>query len=271
MKLGICNEIFQDWNEWQRICDYVADVGYDGIEIAPFTFADDVKEISAATRADIRRIAAEGGLEIIGLHWLLRGPKDVHLTTADRATRDRTAQYLVDLTNCCADIGGSRMIFGSPKQRNLIDGVSYQQAFDNAREVFEKVLPVLADREVTLCMEHLSPTETSFCDTAARTVELIDAIGHPNFQLILDTKAMAKEPLSRAETIRKYAKYLRHYHANDENLKGPGFGAIDFAPIIAALKEIDFKEYISVEVFDFEMGPTGIAGRSYEYLTQFLD
>ncbi len=270
MKLGICNEIFQDWNEWQRICDYVADVGYDGIEIAPFTFANDVNEISSETRADIRRIAEEVGLEVIGLHWLLVGPKDVHLTTADRATRERTAQYLVDLTNCCADVGGTRMIFGSPKQRNLEDGTTYQQAFDRAREVFEKVLPVLADRGVTLCMEQLSPAETNFCDTAARTVELIDAIGHPNFQLILDTKAMAQEPLSRADTIRKYAKYLRHYHANDENLKGPGFGAVDFAPIIAALKEIDFQDYVSIEVFDFDMGPTGIAGRSYEYLQRFL-
>lgn len=270
MKLGICNEIFQDWGEWQRICDYVADVGYNGIEIAPFTFANDVNDISAETRADIRRIAEDTGLEVIGLHWLLVGPKDVHLTTRDDATRDRTAQYLIDLANCCADVGGTRMIFGSPKQRNLEDGTTYPQAFDRARAVFECVLPTLEDRGVTLCMEQLAPTETNFCSTAAQTVELIDAIGHPNFQLILDTKAMAQEPASRADTIRTYAKYLRHYHANDENLKGPGFGTVDFGPIIAALKEIDFRDYVSVEVFDFDMGPTGIAGRSYEYLQRFL-
>jgi sugar phosphate isomerase/epimerase len=271
VKLGICNEIFQEWNEWQRICDYVADVGYNGIEIAPFTFANDVNEISAESRADIRRIAEEVGLEIIGLHWLLVGPEGVHLTTADRATRERTAHYLVDLTNCCADVGGTRMIFGSPKQRNLEAGVTYRQAFDHAREVFEKALPALEDRGVTLCMEQLAPAETDFCSTVAQTVELIDAVSHPNFQLILDTKAMAQEPLSRADTIRQYAKYLRHYHANDENLKGPGFGKVDFAPIIAALKEIHFQDYISIEVFDFDIGPTGIAGRSYEYLRQFLD
>lgn len=270
MKLGICNEIFKDWNDWQRTCDYVADVGYHGIEIAPFTFANDVNEITAEMRRDIRRVAEEDKLEIIGLHWLLVGPQGVHLTTADEAVRTRTAQYIVDLANCCGDLGGTRMIFGSPKQRNLEPGMEYAKAFDHARDVFEQALPTLEARGVTLCMEQLSPAETNFCSTAEQTVELIDAIGHPNFQLILDTKAMAQEPLPRPDTIKKYAKYLKHYHANDENLKGPGFGRVNFAPIIQALKEIEFQDYVSIEVFDFDMGPTGIAGRSYEYLMQFI-
>ncbi len=270
MKLGICNEIFKDWNDWQRTCDYVADVGYNGIEIAPFTIANDVNEITAEKRSEIRRIAEENTLEIIGLHWLLVGPQDVHLTTSDETIRARTAQYLIDLVNCCGDLGGTRMIFGSPKQRNLEEGMPYCKAFDHAREVFGKVLPALEARGVTLCLEQLSAAETDFCSTAAQTVELIDAIGHPNFQLILDTKAMAQEPLPRPDTIKKYAKYLRHYHANDENLKGPGFGRVNFAPIIQALKDIAFQDYVSIEVFDFDMGPTGIAGRSYEYLKQFI-
>lgn len=270
MKLGICNEIFKDWNDWQRTCDYISDVGYHGIEIAPFTFANDVTEISAETRREIRRVADENNIEVIGLHWLLVGPQGVHLTTADEAVRKRTAQYVIDLANCCGDVGGTRMIFGSPKQRNLEPGMEYAKAFDHAREVFEQALPTLEARGVTLCMEQLSPAETNFCSTAEQTVELIDAIGHPNFQLILDTKAMAQEPLPRPDTIKKYAKYLKHYHANDENLKGPGFGRVNFAPIIQALKDINFQDYVSIEVFDFDMGPTGIAGRSYEYLMQFI-
>ena len=76
--------------------------------------------------------------------------------------------------------------------------------------------------------------------------------------------------MSRPDTIKKYAKYLRHYHANDENLKGQGFGRVNFAPIIQALKSVNYQEYVSVEVFEFDMGPTGIAGRSYEYLKKFV-
>jgi len=270
MKLGICSEIFNEWGDWQRVCDYVKDVGYDGIEIAPFSFAEDVNDISAEQRKDIVRIAQDVDLEIVGLHWLMVGPTGVHLTTADTAVRDHTAQYLIDLTNCCGDLGGTRMILGSPKQRNLEAGVTYEQAFEHAREVIEKAVPTLEARGVILCVEPLAPNETDFCSTVAETVELIEAIGHPNVRLILDTKAMVDEPLSRAETIKKYAKYLKHYHANDENLKGPGFGEVDFGPILQALRDIGYEDYVSIEVFDFDMGPTGIAGRSYEYLRRFL-
>jgi len=269
MKFGICNEIFQEWDEFERVCDFVKDVGYDGIEIAPFTFADDIADISAPTRADIKRIASEVGLEVIGLHWLLVGPEGLHVTCADEGVRARTAAYLADLVQLCAEIGGTRMIFGSPKQRNVEEGLSYQEAFDNARGVFEPLLPALEENGITFCMEPLAETETNFCGSAEATVELIDAIGHPNFQLILDTKAMVDEPLGRPETIKKYAGYLKHFHANDENLKGPGFGRVNFAPIFEALKAIDYQEYVSVEVFDFDMGAVGIAGRSFEYMEQF--
>lgn len=270
MKFGICNEIFQEWNDFARMCDYIKDVGYDGVEIAPFTFADNVSDISAQTRNEIVTRAKESDIEIIGLHWLLVGPDGMHITTEDKSVRDKTVKYLTDLVDCCGELGGSRMIFGSPNQRNLADGQSYENAFANAKGVFEQIIPKLEEYNITFCLEQLSTQETNFCHTAEQTVELIEAVDHPNFQLILDTKAMVDEPLGRAGTIKKYAKHLKHYHANDVNLKGPGFGDVDFAPIFEALKEIDFDDYVSVEVFDFEWGCVGIAGQSYEYMQQFV-
>lgn len=270
MKFGICNEIFEEWNDFERTCDFVKDVGYDGIEIAPFTFAQSVGDISPETRASIAKTAADVDLEIIGLHWLLVGPEGLHITSPDEATRTRTAEYLIELANFCGEIGGSRMIFGSPKQRDTAEGQSHEEAFGNARGVFEKVLPTLEGHGITLCLEPLAATESNFCQCAAEAVDLIEAIGHPNFQLILDTKAMIDEPLGRPDTIKKHAKYLKHYHANDENLRGPGFGPVNFAPIFSALKEIDYQDYVSVEVFDFDMGEVGIAGRSFEYMQKFV-
>jgi sugar phosphate isomerase/epimerase len=81
---------------------------------------------------------------------------------------------------------------------------------------------------------------------------------------------MTFEEKSRAELIREYARYMKHYHANDENMEGPGFGEVDFAPIFDALKEIAFEGYVSVEVFKFEPGPETIATRSLEYMKQKL-
>ncbi len=269
MKFGICSEIFKDWQDIARTCTFVREKGYDGLEIAPFTFSDYVTDIPAATREEIMRRAAEVDLDIIGLHWLFVGPQGVYLTHPDAAVRDFTAQYLRDLANFCGDVGGRVMILGSPKQRNLMAGVSYAQAFDYARAVLEAALPTCEARGVTLCMEPLTHLETDFCQSAEQAVALIDAVDHPNFQLILDTKAMAFEPEGRPALIRKYRDYLQHYHANDENLEGPGFGEVDFAPIFEALHDIDFQHYVSVEVFKFDPGPEAIAEQSLSYMRQF--
>jgi len=74
----------------------------------------------------------------------------------------------------------------------------------------------------------------------------------------------------RPATIRQYGKYLAHYHANDANLEGPGWGDVDFGPIFDALKDINYQEYVSVEVFIFDPGPEAIATKSLQYMKQFV-
>jgi len=271
VKFGICNEIFKDWNDVSRTIDYVKSVGYDGLEIAPFTLSQYVTDIPASTRQEIVRCAAKADLDILGIHWVFVGPEGVYLTHPDPVVRDFTTQYLIDLVHFCGDVGGKIIVFGSPKQRNVGRDVTYNQAFGYAREVFEKAMPACEQRGVTICMEQLTHLETNFCQTAEETVELIEAVNHPHFQLLLDTKAMAFQKEDRPALIRKYAKYLKHYHANDENLNGPGWGKVDFTPIFAALKEIDFQGYVSVEVFNFEPGPEAIATKSLEYMKRIAE
>jgi sugar phosphate isomerase/epimerase len=270
VKFGICNEIFKEWNDIERTIQYVKSVGYDGLEVAPFTLAQYVTDIPDSTRKAIVKSAAEAGLDILGIHWVFVGPEGVYLTHPDVAVRDFTAQYLVDLVHFCGDIGGKVIVFGSPKQRNVGRDVTYNQAFDYARGIFERAMPACEARGVTICMEQLTHLETNFCQTVAETVELIDAVGHPNFQLLLDTKAMAFQAEKRPELIRKYAPYLKHYHANDENLNGPGWGNVDFGPVFEALKGVLYKGYVSVEVFNFEPGPEAIATKSLEYMKRFV-
>lgn len=270
MKFGICSEIFKDWNDIGRSIDYVKSVGYDGIEIAPFTLAPYVTDIPGSVRSEIVRRASAADLDILGIHWVFVGPEGVHLTHPDPEIRKFTAQYLVDLVRFCGDVGGKVIIFGSPKQRNVEEGVTYAQAFGFAQAIFEQAMSVCEERGVTICMEPLTHMETNFCQSADETVRLIEAVGHPNFQLILDTKAMAFEETGRPATIKRCAKYLRHYHANDENLEGPGFGEVDFAPLFRTLNEIGYDGYVSVEVFKFDPGPEAIATRSLKYMKQFV-
>lgn len=270
MKFGICNEIFKDWDDIGRTIDFVKETGYDGLEIAPFTLSQYVHDIPDSVRGEIVRRAERAGLEILGIHWVFVGPEGVYLTHPDPAVRRFTADYLRSLVRFCGDVGGKVLIFGSPRQRNVMRDVTYNQAFGHAREVFEAALPLCEECGVTICMEQLTHQETNFCQTVDETLELIEAINHPNFQLLLDTKAMAFQTEDRPALIRRCAKYLKHYHANDANLNGPGWGEVDFGPIFDALRDIGYDRYVSVEVFKFEPGPEAIARKSLEYMRRFV-
>jgi sugar phosphate isomerase/epimerase len=270
MKFGICNEIFKEWNDIDRAIAYVKEVGYDGIEIAPFTLAQYVTDIPSAARRAIRDACRSKALDVIGIHWVLVGPEGMHINSPDAEVRHRTANYLAELVHFCADIGGKLVVFGSPKQRYVAEGIPYEEAFDYAVESFTQVLPVCEERDVTICMEPLTPLETNFCTTARETQRLVERVGHPRFRLMLDTKAMAVEPEGRPATIRRYGRSLAHYHANDDNLNGPGWGDVDFGPIFETLRGVGFDGYVSVEVFNFEPGPEAIAKKSLEYMRRFI-
>jgi sugar phosphate isomerase/epimerase len=265
MRVGICNEMFATW-PWEKVCDFVAKIGYRGIELAPFIFAERADQISAQQRAQLRETAEAHGLEVIGLHWLLVKPPGFHITHPDAAVRKATARYFTELVNLCADLGGKVMVIGSPKQRSLLPGVDREQAMGYATEVFTPCLEPAAGRGVTLAIEPLSIKETDFLICAADAVELIERIAHPNFRLQLDVKSMSDEKKPIPQIIRESAKYLAHFHVNDPNLMGPGMGDVRYEPIIAALRDAGYDGWLSVEAFDFTRGAERIAKASLAYL-----
>jgi sugar phosphate isomerase/epimerase len=264
MKFAICNETFFDW-PFDKAFHFAAECGYTGVEIAPFTLELDARQISAARRAEVCRQADAEGLEVVGLHWLLaKTTGGYHLTSPDAAVRRRTAEYVQDLARLCRDLGGATIVFGSPQQRNVLPGVTPEQAFGYAVEVVQESLKVLEDTGVTLCIEPLAPSEGNFLNTAADAARLIEQVGHPNCRLILDCKAMSSEAVPIAELVHRHSSILEHFHANDPNKQGPGFGDLDFVPIFEALGQIDYRGWVSVEVFDYSPGVERLASESIE-------
>lgn len=270
MRLAICNETFGDW-PLEKAFDFAAQCGYAGIEIAPFTLSTYVTDMGAQQRARVRQAAKKAGLEVVGLHWLLAKTEGFHLTSPDSEVRERTAGYLAELAQCCADLGGRVLVFGSPAQRNLLPGVTKAQGMDYATEVFERLLPTLEANDLVLALEPLGPEETNFMNTAGEAAELVGRLASPHVRLHLDCKAMSTEMVPMVELIRQHRAQLAHFHANDPNRRGPGFGSLDFVPILRALQQIEYRGWVSVEVFDYTPGIEALARQSIEYLRRCLN
>jgi sugar phosphate isomerase/epimerase len=270
MQFAICNEIFRDW-KIEDVFGHCAKLGYDAVEIAPFTLANSVTDISKSDRERIRDAARKNGIKIAGLHWLLVKPEGLYINHTDAAIRVKTARYFCDLVDFCADLGGKIMVAGSPKQRNIMPGVTPEQAEDWALETFREPVAVAETRGVTICFEPLGPAETNFMNTAAAGIAFVQRLNSPAFKIILDVKAMCSEAKPIPQIIRESSPDFAHFHANDKNLKGPGFGDVDFKPIAGALKKVGYSGMVSVEVFDFAEGPEVIAAKSLEYLRRVFD
>jgi sugar phosphate isomerase/epimerase len=271
MRYAICNETFEGWDH-EQVCRFVAGLGYQGLEIAPFTLAPRITNVSSERRRELRQQAEAHGIQLLGLHWLLARTEGLHLTAPDESVRKATATYLVQLARCCAELGGDLMVFGSPAQRRIPAGATREQAVDRgidlAVDTFRRAAAGIADAGVKLCLEPLAPPEADFINTCAEAVEILDRLDHPNFVLHLDVRAMSSEDVPIPELIRRHAGRTGHFHANDPNRRGPGFGQVDFVPIFRALRETGYRGWVSVEVFDYSPDPETVARESIRYMRE---
>jgi len=266
VRFAICNELFKDW-PLERVLTYCASLGYEGVEVAPFTLAKDIRDLPAKQVADLRAAAEKARIPILGLHWLLASPEGLSINGPRHAGREATRLFMFALIRLCRDLGGRIMVFGSPKQRSVEPGDTYEAVWQRSVAMFRTCGEEAQRHGITLALEPLTTKETNFLLTRDETVRLIEEVNCPAVRLHLDVKAMVGQEARPPETIIRESKgLLAHFHANDANLRGPGFGNVDFRPIARALRDIQYDGYVSVEVFDFSPDPETIATRSLDYL-----
>jgi sugar phosphate isomerase/epimerase len=268
MRIALCNEVLAGM-PLERQCEYAARVGYDGLEIAPFTLSDTPEKISTSEAAKIRRIVEASGLVVTGLHWLLVKPDGLSLTDPDASVRKRTLDVMIHLIGLCAELGGAVLVHGSPKQRQIAPGETRAIALGRLQDALAQAALAAARVGVTYCIEPLSQRETSLVNTIAEAAELVRSIDHPNLRTMIDCSAAGQteaEPVPALIDRWLPTGLIAHLQVNDPNRRGPGQGEMKFAPILAALKRHNYSGTIAVEPFDYSPDGPGVAAFSSGYL-----
>lgn len=269
MKLSLCNEVIRDL-PFERQCALAAGLGYQGLELAPFTFGDDAWRMPAARRAEIRRTCTEAGLEVSGLHWVLAAPAGLSITTADRAVWQKSVDVLRASVDLCAELGGAYLVHGSPAQRRVASADDRSRAEEAWLLAAEQAAAV----RVAYCLEPLAAPDCNFVNTLAEAAEIVRRLGNPALRTMVDTLAAGlMEPEPVADAIRHWMPtgLMAHVQFNDRNRRGPGQGEDRFAPIIRALRETGYGGWIAMEPFIYEPdGPT-CAARMIGYVSGLLE
>ena len=131
MRIALCNEVIADM-AFDEQCRFAAALGYDGLEVAPFTLGGEPHRLPPETVRATRQAAEDAGIAITGLHWLLVRPDGLSITTDDDAAFASTVDVGLRLVELCAELGGSVLVHGSPKQRMLPDDDGRKRARDRA-------------------------------------------------------------------------------------------------------------------------------------------
>ena len=268
---AICNEAFEKW-DFAEACRTMKKLGYEGIEIAPFTLAEKPLDVSSAQRREFKDIMASEGLSFVGLHWIMVSPKGLHVTTPDAHLREQSWQHIRNLVDLCADLGPDGvMVFGSPKQRSTTGGLSVAEATKHYVDGLAGVAPLAEEREVKILIEALPIEQSDVVTTLDEAVQHVQSIASPAIWTMFDSHNAVNEIEPHADLIEKHYQWIRHIHVNETDGRHPGTGDYDFVSIFQRLRKLDYRGWISMEAFDFSYGADVLAKESIDYLKRKIE
>ena len=273
MRIALCNEVIAPM-PFPRQCEYAKKLGYDGLEIAPYTLSDEPHRMGSGQIAAARAAAREAGIEVTGLHWLLVKPAGLSITSKDEKVRQRTLDVMRALIDQCAELGGRYLVHGSPHQRRIEAGETRAAAMQRAEECFAVAAERAQKAGVIYCIEPLSPEQTPLVNTLEEAAAIVAKIDKPSLKTMLDCSAAARSEKEPAPAL--LARWLpkgviAHVQVNDRNRQGPGQGEQRFAPLFAALKRHGYAGDIAVEPFDYVPDGPAAAARAIGYLRGILE
>jgi len=273
MRIALCNEVIAPMPFPQQ-CEYAAKLGYDGLEIAPYTLSEEPHHMGAARIAAARAAAEDAGIAVTGLHWLLIKPAGLSISSKDESVRKRTVDVMLALVDLCAELGGKYLVHGSPQQRRVEAGETRAAATARARECFAAIAGRAQKAGVVYCIEPLSSEQTPLINTLEEASQMVSEIANPAVRSMLDCSSagrMEKEPLNALVDRWLPKGVIAHVQVNDRNRRGPGQGEQRFAPLFSSLKKNGYGGDVAVEPFDYVPDGPGAAARAIGYIKGILE
>lgn len=273
MKLALCNEVIAGM-PFERQCVFAAALGYDGLELAPFTVGGaEPHAMGAARLRELRKAAQDAGIAIDGLHWLLVKPEGLSITTDDAEVRRKTIEVMTRLIGQCAELGGRYLVHGSPAQRRLPERAGAEEAKKRGIDAFAAIARAAEAAGVTYCVEALAPPAANFVTRIDEAAAIVRQIDSKAVRTMIDCSATGSVGEDIVAVADKWLPtgLIAHIQVNDRNRRGPGQGEDRFAGFFAALRRHGYDKVVAVEPFDYVPDGPAAAARAIGYMRGILE
>jgi D-psicose/D-tagatose/L-ribulose 3-epimerase len=245
--LSLAHATGQDHHVQVGWCTALKDI--DAARTAGFEYLElGTSEIAALPDADFESALArirQLGLPVPVTNLFLPATLKV---TGPEVDREAQIRYVQKAFARLSRLGTGIVVFGSGGARRVPDGFPRDEAFRQLVDFGRRAAVEARAHAITIAVEPLRRQETNIINSAAEGLELVDAIDHPNFQLMIDFYHLASEREDPAIVLRA-REHLRHLHmANPQGRVFPlTWDEYDYAPFFANLRTIGYDKRISIE------------------------
>lgn len=252
MKLAASNIA---WPATERDAAYklLHEKGITGLEIAPALFLNESNDPFCPTDDEVARAmdaAENAGLCLVSMQSLLFGASNVALFEGE-ARLEAFVQSMRKAILLAGRLSIPNLVFGSPKQRNIPDGLSYAEAEHLALDVFRKLGDMAGSVGTKLGMEP-NPTAygTNFLNRVEDAFAFVEKVNHPHITLILDIGALhLNNDFDEVEImVQKAAKKISHVHFSEPYLVPAPSSADEAKRVMNIMADINYEGWLSIEM-----------------------
>ncbi len=246
MRLAISN-IAWDITEDTSVAKLLGKFGVDAIDVAPGKYFPDPASAKDEDIANVRRWWADHGIEITGMQAFLFGTTGLNVF-GESKSREAMLDHLRAVCRIGAGLGATRLVFGSPKNRDR-SGLSDAQALEQAVSFFRRLGTTAQEHDVIVCLEP-NPTRygANFMTTSAETAHVVAAVGHGAIRMQFDTGALTINGESPEAVLEYSSRFIGHVHASEPDLVPLGDGGTDHQLMHKALSQHLPEHLVSIEM-----------------------
>jgi D-psicose/D-tagatose/L-ribulose 3-epimerase len=261
MRLAVSNIAWHPEEE-QQVAALLEELNVRHVEVAPTKVFADPLTASTAERDSYLHFWADHDIAVVAFQSMLFGRPELQVF-GDAALRGETVRVLRGFIELAGAMGVERLVFGSPRNRIVPEGMPPAEAQNIAIEFFSPLAVAAADNNTVFCIEP-NPTayDCNFVTTATSGIELVRAVDHPGFGLHLDAAGMTLAGDDLGDSIRAAGPTLRHFHASAPFLAALESDVVAHAESAEALRDTNYAGYISIEMRPGSVGTAAKRVRS---------
>lgn len=235
MRVSISNIAWDRWND-EAVVSILQKNGIDAIDVAPTKYFEDVRAISSTDVRKVREWWQLRGIAIIGMQSLMFGQNGLNVFDGP-ASRKEILVHLRHICGIAEGLGASRLVFGSPKNRNRLS-LDDQTVEEVSTEFFRELGDIAAEHGVIFCLEpNPSVYGANFMVDSFETAKVVSRIDHPAICMQLDIGASTINQEPPEAVLRACASLVGHVHFSEPGLVEVGRGSANHREWAAVMRD----------------------------------